>query len=48
VNTGYPSTRDPIETLVEENIRADVEACGARKVHFVTHSMGGHTGCGRG
>jgi pimeloyl-ACP methyl ester carboxylesterase len=41
VNTGYPSTRDPIETLVEENIRADVEACGARKVHFVTHSMGG-------
>ena len=41
VNTGYPSTRDTIETLVRENIRADVEACGARRVHFVTHSMGG-------
>lgn len=41
VNTGYPSTSATIETLVAENIRSDVEACGARKVHFVTHSMGG-------
>ncbi|SMY05935.1 alpha/beta fold hydrolase [Flavimaricola marinus] len=41
VNTGYPSTQETIETLVQENIRSDVEACGARKVHFVTHSMGG-------
>lgn len=41
VNTGYPSTSATIETLVQENIRADVEACGARKIHFVTHSMGG-------
>ena len=41
VNTGYPSTSATIETLVAENIRSDVEACGARRVHFVTHSMGG-------
>lgn len=41
VNRGYPSTSATIETLVEENVRGDVEACGDRRVHFVTHSMGG-------
>ncbi|SDE39597.1 alpha/beta fold hydrolase [Limimaricola pyoseonensis] len=40
VNRGYPSTEARIEELVDE-IDDDVRACGARKVHFVTHSMGG-------
>lgn len=40
VNRGYPSTTAPIQTLVAE-LRDDVAACGARQVHFVTHSMGG-------
>jgi len=41
VNEGYPSTSADIETLVEENVPQAVAACGARRVHFVTHSMGG-------
>lgn len=41
VNTGYPSTEDTIQTLVDENVGRDVAACGDRKVNFVTHSMGG-------
>lgn len=41
VNRGYPSTRLDIETLVSENVGADVSECGDRVVHFVTHSMGG-------
>ena len=41
VNTGYPSTDFTIQQLVEENLPADVAACGDRTVHFVTHSMGG-------
>ncbi|MGJ8621693.1 MAG: esterase/lipase family protein [Yoonia sp.] len=41
INRGYPSTSAPIETLVDENLAEDVAACGDRKVHFVTHSMGG-------
>jgi len=41
VNTGYPSTEDTIETLVREQVGADVAACGDRRVNFVTHSMGG-------
>lgn len=40
VNRGYPSTTQPIEELVGQ-ITDDVAACGVRKVHFVTHSMGG-------
>jgi pimeloyl-ACP methyl ester carboxylesterase len=40
VNHDYPSTTAPISALVEEVGRA-VEACGRRRVHFVTHSMGG-------
>ena len=30
-----------IQQLVEENLPADVAACGERRVNFVTHSMGG-------
>ncbi|SHI52978.1 esterase/lipase family protein [Wenxinia saemankumensis] len=41
VNEGYPSTEDPIETLVARNVARDVAACGGRRVNFVTHSMGG-------
>lgn len=41
VNTGYPSTEDDIQTLVDENVGRDVAACGDLKVNFVTHSMGG-------
>jgi pimeloyl-ACP methyl ester carboxylesterase len=41
VNTGYPSTEDPIEDLVDRQVGDDVAACGDRRVNFVTHSMGG-------
>lgn len=41
VNTGYPSTSADIQTLVAENLPQNVAACGNRRVHFVTHSMGG-------
>ncbi|UWQ04010.1 alpha/beta fold hydrolase [Aliiroseovarius crassostreae] len=41
VNLGYPSTEAKIETLVAQAIPPAVQACGAQKIHFVTHSMGG-------
>ena len=41
VNRGYPSTEQTIQTLVEIALPRDVEACGDRRVNFVTHSMGG-------
>ncbi|MCF2869726.1 alpha/beta fold hydrolase [Octadecabacter sp. G9-8] len=41
VNNSYPSTSADIETLVAENVPQAVAACGNRRVHFVTHSMGG-------
>ena len=40
VNWAYPSTKAAPEALVAEVGRA-VEAAGAGRVHFVTHSMGG-------
>lgn len=40
MNHGYPSTREPIAQLVER-VGRKVAACGARRVHFVTHSLGG-------
>ncbi|SPJ25876.1 alpha/beta fold hydrolase [Palleronia abyssalis] len=40
-NAGYDSTSAPIAELVERAVPPAVEACGDRKVHFVTHSMGG-------
>lgn len=40
VNRGYPSTEARIEELVDA-VPEDVAACGDRRVHFVTHSMGG-------
>ncbi len=41
VNTGYPSTKAPIEELIELALPGAVAACGDRVTHFVTHSMGG-------
>lgn len=41
VNSGYPSTEETIETLIETSVPRDVAACGDRRVNFVTHSMGG-------
>jgi pimeloyl-ACP methyl ester carboxylesterase len=41
VNAGYPSTAATIERLAAEVLPRAVEACGERKTHFVTHSMGG-------
>ncbi len=40
VNRGYPSTEQPLEQLVED-VGPAVSACGPKRVHFVTHSMGG-------
>lgn len=40
VNEGYPSTQAPIAELAPR-VGAAVAQCGAQKVHFVTHSMGG-------
>ncbi|RVT85910.1 alpha/beta fold hydrolase [Rhodobacteraceae bacterium CCMM004] len=39
-NVDYPSTEAPIDALVSA-VGEGVEACGDRRVHFVTHSMGG-------
>lgn len=41
VNSGYPSTEHSIEELVNDWLPGMVAECGARRVHFVTHSMGG-------
>jgi pimeloyl-ACP methyl ester carboxylesterase len=41
VNAGYPSTAAPIETLAAAVMPPAVADCGATRVHFVTHSMGG-------
>lgn len=41
VNAGYPSTRAPIAELAPATILPAMARCGADRVHFVTHSMGG-------
>jgi pimeloyl-ACP methyl ester carboxylesterase len=41
VNRGYPSTEAGITQLAENHVGDAVAACGAARVHFVTHSMGG-------
>jgi len=40
VNRGYPSTTAPLGELVGD-VTPAVAACGAKRVHFVTHSLGG-------
>ncbi|MDQ2090214.1 alpha/beta fold hydrolase [Marimonas arenosa] len=41
VRPGYPSTEEPILSLVVKTLPRAVDSCVAGKVHFVTHSMGG-------
>jgi pimeloyl-ACP methyl ester carboxylesterase len=44
LNRSYPSTRHPIDRLAREVVGArlaEAERAGARRVHFVTHSLGG-------
>lgn len=41
VNQGYPSTEATIAELAETHVGPAVAACGAARVHFVTHSLGG-------
>lgn len=44
VNVSYPSTQHSIEFLATEELAPAVERCcvgGDKKIHFVTHSMGG-------
>ncbi|EKE44135.1 lipase, putative [Oceaniovalibus guishaninsula JLT2003] len=41
INVDYPSTDRAIGPLVDRTIPDTVAACGDRRVHFVTHSMGG-------
>lgn len=37
----YPSTKSGADVLAGETIPAALRSCGAGKVHFITHSMGG-------
>jgi pimeloyl-ACP methyl ester carboxylesterase len=41
INRGYPSTRASIAELAPGTILPALARCGAERVHFVTHSMGG-------
>ena len=41
VNASYPSTEATIEELSADVVPAALAQCGARRVNFVTHSMGG-------
>ncbi len=41
VNPGYPSTEARVQALVPRALPEAVRDCGARRIHFVTHSMGG-------
>jgi triacylglycerol lipase len=41
VNQSYPSTRSSIAELAPATILPAIAQCGAGRVHFVTHSMGG-------
>lgn len=41
VSQGYPSTEARIEALVDPAIPRAMGRCGERRVHFITHSMGG-------
>jgi pimeloyl-ACP methyl ester carboxylesterase len=41
VNAGYPSTAATVEELAAAHVGPAVAQCGAARVNFVTHSMGG-------
>lgn len=38
---GYSSTQDRVQVLAERTLPEAVAACSDRRIHFVTHSMGG-------
>ena len=40
LNADYPSTREPFDKLVA-SVGRRIAACAGRRVHFVTHSLGG-------
>ncbi|MCT4611194.1 MAG: alpha/beta fold hydrolase [Pelagimonas sp.] len=37
----YPSTQARVQALADDTLPRSVRACGPRRIHFVTHSMGG-------
>lgn len=41
VRPGYASTERPVADLAAETLPDAIAHCGAQRVHFVTHSMGG-------
>jgi hypothetical protein len=44
INTGYPSTKEAVETIAEKRLGAMVDQCRQKntsKIHIVTHSLGG-------
>ncbi len=44
VNLDYPSRKKTVEIIAEEEFAQGIQLCeqaGARKIHFVTHSLGG-------
>ncbi len=41
VRPGYPSTRESVASLASSILPEATAACGDRKVHYVTHSLGG-------
>ncbi len=44
INTGYPSTSEPVEKIADDYLAPMVDQCldnGAEKIHIVTHSLGG-------
>ena len=44
LNLGYPSRKKNIQNLVNDHLIPAIQKCcqkGAKKIHFVTHSMGG-------
>ena len=41
VNPSYPSRFKSIEELARDTIPQAIHSCGDRRVHFVTHSLGG-------
>ncbi len=41
VNVGYPSREAPVETLADEVLPGAFSQCGPRRIHVITHSMGG-------
>lgn len=41
VNVSYPSTQEPLDALVLQDLPKAVARCGTAQANFVTHSMGG-------